>query len=424
MLTTAEKLNILGEAARYDASCSSSGSGRQGKPGGFGNAHMAGICHTWTDDGRCLSLLKVLYSNACIFDCAYCVNRTSNDVPRATFEPDELAQIVVEFYKRNYIEGLFLSSGIIKNPDYTMEQLIKTVSLLRNKYNYYGYIHVKVVPGTSKKLIEAIGLLADRISVNIELPSKNSLALLAPQKKPKNITLPMQQIKLAKLDNAEARKKYKKAPLFAPAGQSTQIIVGATPDSDLAILRLSEGLYNGYSMKRVYYSAYLPVGKHPALPSPETKVPLLREHRLYQADWLLRFYGFQAAELLNDDKPSLDLELDPKCNWALNNLHLFPVEVNTADYQLLLRIPGIGVQSAWRIIAARKEKRLHLEDLKKLGIVMKRAQYFVTAAGKFGGRLRPESHNLHTALAQPTDYMQLSLFDLPTARSFLNAGNF
>ncbi len=411
MLTVEQKLIILGNAAKYDASCSSSGSGRAGKDG-FGNGHMAGICHTWAADGRCISLLKVLMSNACIYDCAYCINRCSNsETPRATFRPEELAQLTAEFYKRNYIEGLFLSSGVVKTPDYTMELMIKTLQILRYEYRFYGYIHVKVIPGADPRLVDVIGMLADRLSVNIELPSNNSLKLLAPQKERAGIIAPMEHIKLAKKQNLEDRKKYRSSPLFAPAGQTTQMIVGATPDTDLSILRLSKGMYRKFDMKRVYFSAYMPVGKHPALPSAEKPTPLLREHRLYQADWLMRFYRFDAEEIVDEKSPNLDIELDPKCSWALRHLEMFPVEVNTADYELLLRVPGVGVKSAQRILAARKTRRLEAEDLRKLGVVMKRAQYFLTAKGRFVGKVKTDSPYLRQSLLERRPMGQLSLFD-------------
>ncbi len=398
-----DKLAILGEAARYDASCSSSGSGRQGRRGGIGNAHMAGICHSWAEDGRCISLLKILMSNACIYNCAYCANRCTANTPRATFTPEEIADITVAFYKRNYIEGLFLSSGVIKGPDYTMELMYKSLLILRTERGFCGYIHVKVIPGTSPELVNRIGMLADRVSVNVELPAAERLALLAPQKNRENIIAPMEEIRSLKLQNAEERKQFKKAPIFAPAGQSTQMIVGATPDSDAKILRLSSALYKRYSMKRVYFSAYVPVGSHPTLPPPETKAPLLREHRLYQADWLMRFYGFDAEELV-EANDNLESDLDPKCSWALRHMDMFPVEINTADYSELLRVPGIGVVSAKRIVAARRSRSLEHSDLKKLGIVMKRASAFITCKGRFESRLSFGSGLLRTFLSEAGPY--------------------
>lgn len=414
-MDTIEKLGILGEAARYDASCASSGSGRQGKKGGLGNAHMAGICHSWTEDGRCVSLLKILLSNACAYNCAYCANRCSVDSRRATFEPGEIAKLTTEFYRRNYIEGLFLSSGVVKNPDYTMELALKALELLRGPYSYHGYIHVKIIPGTSPELISKLGLLADRISVNIELPTADGLKLLAPDKSKEQIISPMDEIKKIKVRNEAERRLYRHAPLFAPAGQSTQIIVGATPDSDAKILRLSSALYKKYSMKRVYFSAYVPVGSHPTLPPPDAKAPLLREHRLYQADWLMRYYNFSADEIVEKDD-FLDTEFDPKCAWAIRHPEFFPVEVNAADYHMLLRVPGIGVKSAMRILAARKTKKLELSDLKNLGVVLKRAVYFLTCKGRYMGNIPLGSPLVRYALSEPRE-RQMELpqqFDVPS----------
>lgn len=378
------KLNILGEAAKYDVSCSSSGSKRVNK-GGIGNAAPPGICHSWAADGRCISLLKILLTNKCIYNCAYCNNRCTSDTPRGEFTPEEVANLTIEFYKRNYIEGLFLSSGVIKNPDYTMELLIRTLSLLREQYRFFGYIHVKVIPGADPLLINKIGVLADRVSVNIELPSQESLKLFAPQKDKDAIIKPMSYISRLKTANAEEKKSLKLAGSFVPAGQTTQLIVGASSESDMHIMRLTQGLYDKYSLKRVYYSAYVPVGNHPALPAAITSPPLLREHRLYQADWLLRFYGFRAEELLDNSSPNFLTDVDPKCGWALRNLQLFPVDVNKADYAMLLRVPGIGVVSAQRIVKARRVQGLSLDALKKLGVVMKRARYFITANGQHSG---------------------------------------
>lgn len=379
-----EKLKVLADAAKYDVSCSSSGSNRQNKKGGLGNASEAGICHTWTDDGRCVSLLKILMTNYCIYDCTYCVNRSSNDLPRAAFTPEEIVDITINFYKRNYIEGLFLSSAVYKSPNHTMDMIYQVVHKLREIENFNGYIHVKAIPGADHEIVERVGLLVDRMSVNIELPTEESLKLLAPQKTTEKILKPMNQIKTSIIRNIEERKKFRSSPKFVPAGQTTQLIIGATPDSDLKILRLTEGLYNGYNLKRVYYSAFVPVSNSPKL-APIKSPPLVRENRLYQADWLLRFYGFEAKELLNEDKPDFDLALDPKCDWALRNIHLFPIEINKADYNMLLRVPGIGVKSAMRILQARKFSSLDFEDLKKLGIVVKRAQYFITCKGKHYG---------------------------------------
>lgn len=408
-MTVAEKLKILANAAKYDASCSSSGSARAGKDG-FGNAAMAGICHSWSADGRCVSLLKVLMSNSCVYDCAYCVNRATATCPRATFTPEELATLTVEFYRRNYIEGLFLSSGVYRSPDYTMELMVKTLELLRYEHRFYGYIHLKVIPGASPELINAAGMLADRLSVNIELPSQQSLKLLAPQKEKAGLVRPMRNIKDLKIQNAEERKLFKKAPKFAPAGQTTQMIVGATGESDLDILRLSKGLYSTFEMKRVYFSAYLPVGSHPLLPGRDKPAPLMREHRLYQADWLMRFYEFDAEEILDrSSEANLDPSLDPKCAWALRHPEFFPVEVNTADYEMLLRIPGVGVKSARRILQARRIAHINAEDLRKIGVVMKRAQYFLTAKGRYVGAVSPDSEMVREILVERQTMPQLSL---------------
>lgn len=378
------KLKILSDAAKYDVSCSSSGSNRKGKKGDIGSTSQSGICHSWADDGRCISLLKILFTNYCIYDCVYCVNRASNDVPRAAFTPDEVADLTINFYKRNYIEGLFLSSAVYKNPNYTMELLTSTVKKLREEHRFNGYIHLKAIPGADKALIEKAGMYVDRMSVNIELPSDEGLKLLAPQKKKDAIIKPMNFINSRIHQSVEERQKFKYSQSFVPAGQTTQLIVGATKDSDLKILRLSESLYKGFKLKRVYYSAFIPVSTHPNLPVLASP-PLVRENRLYQADWLLRFYGYNASEILSDEKPDFDLALDPKCDWALRNINLFPVEINKAEYYLLLRVPGIGVNSARRIIAARKFGNLDFEDLKKLGIVLKRARYFITCNGKHYG---------------------------------------
>ena len=379
-----DKLKILSAAAKYDVSCSSSGSRRTSKKGGFGSTSMYGICHSWTDDGRCISLLKILMSNCCIYDCAYCINRRSNDIPRASFTPDEVADLTINFYKRNYIEGLLLSSAVLKSPNYTMELLTDIARKLRENYGFNGYIHLKTIPGADNDLIEKAGMYADRMSVNIELPSEKGLKLLAPQKKKESILTPMNFINYRMEQYSEEKKKFRFSQKFVPAGQTTQLIVGATPDNDLKILRLSEALYNEFKLKRVYYSAYVPVTHHPNLPAVSSP-PLIREHRLYQADWLLRFYGFHASEILNEEKPDFDLALDPKCNWALKNLEFFPVEINRVDYNTLLRVPGIGVKSARKIVAARRFCPLNFDDLRKLGIVMKRARYFITCNGKYYG---------------------------------------
>lgn len=368
-----DKLKILSDSAKYDASCSSSGSGRKNK-GGIGNGSVCGICHSFTSDGRCISLLKILMTNMCIFDCKYCLNRRSNNVTRAMFTPEEICEITINFYKRNYIEGLFLSSGIIRNADYTMEKLIETITLLRNKYHFNGYIHAKTIPGSSEYLINKLGRLVDRMSINIELPSKQSLSLLAPDKKSNVIGSSMNYIKENKNRN------------FAPAGQSTQLIIGATNDSDYQIMNLSSNMYNRYDLKRVFYSAYVPINQDNLLPAIKNP-PLVRENRLYQADWLLRFYGFQVSDLLNDDNPNFNVLLDPKADWALKHLEEFPKEINEVPYEELLKIPGIGVLSAKRIIKTRRFAKIDFNDLKKLGIVLKRAKYFITCNGKYFANL-------------------------------------
>lgn len=405
-----EKLKILSGAAKYDVSCSSSGSTRKNTPKGIGNASESGICHSFAADGRCISLLKILLTNICIYDCAYCVNRSSNDVPRAAFTPEEVADLTINFYKRNYIEGLFLSSAIIKDPNHTMELLYKTADRLRNHYNFNGYIHVKAIPGADRELIKKTGELVDRMSVNIELPSNEGLKLLAPQKNTSSILKPMSFIGSNIIANREERKLFKSAPSFVPAGQSTQLIVGATKDTDLNIMSLSENLYNNYNLKRVYYSAYMPVNRGPKLPD-IVKPPLLREHRLYQADWLLRFYGFSAKELLNDKKPNLDINFDPKTDWALSHIEQFPVEVNTASQKQLLRVPGMGVRSVKRIMTARKVHFLTFEDLKKLGVVLKRAQYFITCKGKYYGDTVFKEDSIRYRLTPKKD---LNIIDNPS----------
>ena len=415
-----EKLTVLADAAKYDAACTSSGGDRGAKKGYIGNTStsVAGCCHTFSADGRCVSLLKVLLTNRCVYDCKYCVNRRSNETRRAAFTPEELADLTIQFYRRNYIEGLFLSSGVYRSPDYTTELMIRTLRLLRETYRFNGYIHAKAIPGTAPELVEQLGFLADRLSVNIELPSEAGLKTLAPDKTKQAILAPMGQIRTRGQQSREELVKYRHAPRFAPAGQSTQLIVGATSDSDFHILRLTQGLYDRYRLKRVFYSAYVPVVEHALLPSRDTKPPLLREHRLYQADWLLRFYGFRAEELLDEQHPDFNPQVDPKCSWALSHLDFFPVEVNTADYETLLRIPGVGVTSARRILVSRRTHRLRIEDLRRLGVVMKRAQYFLTASGKMaeGLRFTPDSllRSLIAAerpsLPQP-EAVQLSLFD-------------
>jgi len=408
-----EKLKILSDAAKYDVSCSSSGSNRKNTPGGLGSASEAGICHSWTEDGRCVSLLKILFSNECVYDCVYCHNKRSNAIQRATFTPREVVELTLNFYKRNYIEGLFLSSGVVKNPDHTMEQLLEVVKSLREE-KFNGYIHLKGIPGADEKLIHAAGNYVDRMSINIELPSEKSLLSLAPQKKKESILLPMASIKEEISVYKEEKKLSRFAPSFLPAGQTTQMIVGASPESDLNILKLSEGLYKRFSMKRVYYSAYIPANENSLLPSIQTKPPLLREHRLYQGDWLLRFYGFTAKELLNPGNPNFDLDLDPKCFWAIENLQNFPMEINKASYENLLRIPGVGIRGAAKIIKARRVRALDYEDLKKIGVVLKRAKYFITCKGKYYGGISLYPENIRSRLIQkPKDNQhQLSIFDL------------
>ena len=414
-----DKLEILADAAKYDAACTSSGLDRAGRPGTIGSTTLAGCCHSFSADGRCISLLKVLMTNVCAYDCQYCVNRRSNDLPRAAFTPRELCELTMGFYRRNYIEGLFLSSAVLVSPDYTTERMIEALRLLREEYRFGGYIHAKAIPGADPRLTYRLGLLADRMSVNIELPSAGSLALLAPDKKKENILTPMGQIRDGISLASRERKLCRHAPRFAPAGQSTQMIVGATPESDRQILALTQGLYDKYHLKRVFYSAYMPVSNSPLLPAPQNfQPPLLREHRLYQADWLLRFYHFRAEELLDEEAPNLDPRLDPKCTWALRHLEFFPVEVNRADYEALLRVPGVGVRSARRILAARRVGPLTFEGLKRLGVVLKRAQYFLTCSGRplTGLRVREDGLLRHlAALDAPREPVmeQLSLFDGP-----------
>lgn len=416
-----DKLQILADSAKYDASCSSSGSSRKNLLNGIGNAHTSRICHSWGADGRCISLLKILFSNCCIYDCKYCVNRCTNNVKRATFTPREVADLTINFYKRNYIEGLFLSSAVIKSPDYTMELLIKTVTILRKEYLFNGYIHCKTIPGCSQDSISKLGNMVDRMSVNIELPSNNSLKLLAPQKQKDGILQPMSYISNKIHQNKLIKSKLKTN--FVPAGQTTQLIIGATPESDLKILTLSQNLYKKLSLKRVYYSAYISVNNDKNLPTLESP-PLLRENRLYQADWLLRFYGFTADELLDEKHPNFNNILDPKCDWALRHLEKFPVEINNADYYTLLRVPGIGVISAKKIIRARRSFMLDFESLQKLGVTLKRAKYFITCKGKYFDKVYKFNSNfIETNLVyqernqlQNNTFEQLSLFDklLPT----------
>lgn len=393
-----EKLNILSAAAKYDVSCSSSGSNRKNTNNGLGNAESSGICHSFAADGRCISLLKILLTNYCIYNCKYCINASSKDVPRAAFTPEEVVELTINFYKRNYIEGLFLSSAIFKNPNYTMELLLSVVKKLRIDKNFNGYIHLKAIPGADETLIKEAGKYVDRMSVNIELPSASSLKLLAPQKTKENILAPMGIIKNSIIENKDLKRNIRSTPLFVPGGQSTQLIVGATPESDYKILNLSENLYNKFHLKRVYYSAYVPVVKNEKALPDIIHPPLVREHRLYQADWLLRFYGFKAKELLKDENENFDLNFDPKTSWALNNINNFPMEVNKVSYDELLRIPGIGLRSARKILIARRVHSLSFEDLKKIGVVLKRAKYFITCRGKYYGDVSFNDENIRTRL--------------------------
>lgn len=414
------KLSILSSAAKYDVSCSSSGSNRKNKKDGIGNASVNGICHTFTPDGRCVSLLKILMTNSCIYDCSYCINKISTDIPRATLTPDEICDLTINFYKRNYIEGLFLSSAIIKDANFTMGKLYETVYKLRNVHNFNGYIHLKAIPGADQELINKTGLLVDRMSVNIELPSSDSLKLLAPDKDKTKIITPMRNISQGIIQNKSERKTFKKAPKFVPGGQSTQLIVGASVDTDLKILNLTQNLYDKLKLKRVYYSAFVPVTSDKRLPDLKNP-PTLREHRLYQADWLLRFYGFNADELLNETNPNFDINLDPKSDWALKNIHLFPVEINRAPKEMLLRVPGLGARSIQRILAIRRVGNINFEDLRKIGVVLKRAQYFITCNGRYYGDVSFDEPLIRTKLSPKEDLNilesqgdQLSFFDKPS----------
>lgn len=487
-LSLQEKLHILADAAKYDVACTSSGVDRKGKSGFLGNSVAAGICHSFASDGRCISLLKILMTNHCVYDCKYCLNRASNDVPRATFTPQEICELTIEFYKRNYIEGLFLSSGVLKNPAYTMERMCETLYLLRNEYRFNGYIHVKAIPGAPEELLAAAGYLADRMSINLELPTGESMRKLAPNKSHKTILRPMRMMtdtisehrlaigKSARMERSagnqyltgsifareqlEKKKDSMPAELqsqmqkssgsivretvpytshalavpkdfkkdltrpFAPAGQSTQMIIGATPETDYHLLKTTQHLYQTYDLKRVFYSAYVPLNEDSLLPALGTPAPLLREHRLYQADWLLRFYGFQADELLSEQRPDFNEQLDPKCDWALRHLEQFPVEINTAPYDVILRIPGVGPKSAMRIVQARRSGTLDFSHLKRIGVVLKRAHYFITCSGKMMYRIPLEEQyitrqligtnareNWQIAHQNEGSYRQMSLFD-------------
>lgn len=382
------KLMILADAAKYDVACTSSGVSRSSGGTGLGNSRACGICHSFASDGRCISLLKILLTNDCIYDCKYCKNRVSNDVPRATFTPEEICRLTIGFYRRNYIEGLFLSSGVIKNPHYTMELILETVRLLREKYDFKGYIHVKSIPGADEDLILRTGYYADRMSCNLELPTAEGLKKLAPNKTRQLILQPLRQVQKGILQNKEELTIYRHIPKFVPAGQSTQVIVGATSESDYEIISVAEAMYKKFSLRRVFYSAYIAVNKDELLPAVDTKPPLLREHRLYQADWLMRFYGFRADELLSEQHASFNIALDPKCDWALRHLDQFPVEINNASYEMILRVPGIGVTGARRICRARRYSILDFNDLKRMGIVLKRAMYFITCSGRMMYRIK------------------------------------
>ncbi|MFV0363775.1 MAG: putative DNA modification/repair radical SAM protein [Suipraeoptans sp.] len=417
-----DKLNILSDAAKYDVACTSSGVDRKNDGTGMGNTVAPGLCHSFSADGRCISLLKILFTNECVYDCKYCLNRRSNDVVRTSFTPDEVCSLTMEFYRRNYIEGLFLSSGVLISPDYTMELIYATLLKLRTECNFQGYIHVKAIPGTSPEWVEKIGFLTDRMSVNLELPTAEGLKLLAPHKTRDTILKPMRQVQNTMAQNKYEIKAYRNAKQFVPAGQSTQMIIGATPETDYQLLQVTEGLYKKFNLKRVFYSAFINVNDDKDLPAKIGEgPPLLREHRLYQADWLLRYYQFEANEILTEDDPNFNVLFDPKCNWALKHLEQFPVEINNADYHTLLRVPGIGYTSATRIVKARRLGRLDFNDLKRMGIVLKRALYFITCSGKMLYRTKIEegyiARNLLSVkekLPEGADgmiYRQLSLFD-------------
>ena len=416
-----EKLTILSDAAKYDVACTSSGVDRKGNGHGMGNSIAPGICHTFSADGRCISLLKILFTNECIFRCAYCQNNCNNDVPRASFTPDEVCTLTMEFYRRNYIEGLFLSSGILISPNYTMELIYQTLYQLRVRHHFNGYIHVKAIPGADPVLIEKVGFLADRMSINLELPTADGLKTLAPNKSRKTILKPMRLIQNGIMENQNELMVYHKTPKFVPAGQSTQMIIGATPENDYQIMKVAEGLYQNFQLKRVFYSAFVNVNHNSNLPTLPGGPPLLREHRLYQADWLLRFYGFSAGELLSEDRPDFNIFLDPKCDWALRHLEAFPVEINRADYNTLLRVPGIGVKSANRIVKARRHSRLDFSDLKKIGVVLKRAAYFITCSGRMMYSIPQNEDYICSCLMQDktqipkeirdSSYKQISFFD-------------
>ena len=409
-----EKLRILSDAAKYDVSCSSSGSSRKNTNNGLGNAAINGICHSWSADGRCISLLKILMTNYCMYDCKYCINRKDNDIERAILTPDEIVKLTINFYRRNYIEGLFLSSGIIRSADYTMELMITVAKKLRLEEKFNGYIHMKVIPGASRQLINEIGLYVDRVSVNIEFAENSALKLLAPDKKATDISTSMGLIRKNLIENIEDKKIFKSTPSFIPAGQTTQMIIGASGESDYSILTRSENLYKNFDLKRVYYSGYVPINKSGILVSVDQAVPMIREHRLYQADWLLRFYEFKADEILDEKDPFVDPLLDPKTNWAIKNPHFFPIEINKATYRELLRVPGIGVTSAKRIVMTRKYSTIRYEHLKKLGVVIKRAKYFITVNGEFLGFKKENPELIRNALMEKEKMVaeQLKLFNV------------
>lgn len=421
-MTVMDKLGILSDAAKYDVACTSSGVDRKGNGRDMGNCVAAGICHSFSADGRCISLLKILLTNECIYDCKYCLNRRSNDIPRATFTPEEVCELTMQFYRRNYIEGLFLSSGIIQNPNYTMELIYRTIWILRNRCRFNGYVHVKAIPGADPRLIQLTGYLADRMSINLELPTAEGLKNLAPNKHRKTILAPMRQIQNGITENKNELVLYRNAPRFVGGGQSTQMIIGATPESDFQIMNVAESLYQKFSLKRVFYSAFVRVNEDKALPALPGGPPLLREHRLYQADWLLRFYGFKAEELLSEKRPFFNVMLDPKEDWAVRHLEQFPVEINRAPYEMIVRVPGIGVKSAMRIVNARRTASLDFASLKKIGVVLKRALYFITCNGKMMYRTKLEEDyivrnltadvkNRQQFASDGMSYRQLSLFD-------------
>ena len=421
-MSVMEKLRILTDAAKYHVACTSSGTSRGNDGTGLGSCVQMGICHSFAADGRCISLLKILFTNECIFDCKYCINRRSNDVPRASFTPDEICELTIEFYRRNYIEGLFLSSGILRSPDYTMELICAALEKLRKVYRFQGYIHVKAIPGASEELIQRAGFLADRMSVNLELATAEGLRTLAPHKTRDKILKPMRLVQNGRSQNAYELKVYHHAPSFVPAGQSTQMIVGATPETDYQMLHVAETLYQRFDLKRVFYSAFVSVNVDKALPAKTDQgPPLLREHRLYQADWLLRYYKFEAKELLTEEEPNFNPLFDPKCNWALRHLEYFPVEVNRAPYEMLLRVPGLGYRSARRIVRARRLGTLDFQDLKKIGVVLKRAMYFLTCNGRMMYPVKMEQNYIARNLLDAGErlpqevrgmtYQQLSLFD-------------